>query len=88
LCALIKTGRIPLAIACVIFNLKVEPVLRFARWLWGMDKEAIQIMSDAYDRWARELLGVPHRSKTQRFANQRLVGTYLLEVRPSMKRPL
>lgn len=24
-----------------------------------MDKEASQIMSDAYDRWARELLGVP-----------------------------
>eukprot|EP00435_Cladocopium_sp_Y103_P034642 s2414_g9.t1 len=59
LCALVKAERIPLAIACVIFNLKIEPVLRFARWLWGMDEEALQISGNAYNHWARLLLGMP-----------------------------
>ena len=57
LCSLLRSGHIPLAVACIIFDTKVEAALRFGRWLWGTHSEAVSVLSDAYASWARLLLG-------------------------------
>ena len=55
--SLLCSGRIPLAIAYIIFDTKIEVALRFGRWLWGTSSEAISVLSDIYASWARLLLG-------------------------------
>ena len=57
LSSLLRSGHIPLAVACIIFDTKVEAALRFGRWLWGTHSEAVAVLSDAYASWARLLLG-------------------------------
>ena len=50
LCGLLRSGHIPLAVACIIFDTKVEAALRSGRWL----------LSGAGASWARLLLGTSH----------------------------
>ena len=57
LCGLVKGQRIPLALACFIFDCKVESSLRFGHWLWGVQAKALASLSDAYSSWARMLVG-------------------------------
>ncbi|CAE8689424.1 unnamed protein product, partial [Polarella glacialis] len=57
LCGIIEAQRIPLAIACHIFTIKIESTVRFGRWLWGATPEALTSLDAAYGKWAQQLLG-------------------------------
>ena len=57
LCSLISCLRAPLCVGILLFELKVESVLRFGRHLWATDNEAMSIIVSAYARWARQLIG-------------------------------
>ena len=54
--SLLCSRKIPLAIAVILFNLKVESVLRFGRWLWALPPAVQELLDLAYARWARQLL--------------------------------
>ena len=57
LCSLTKSKRIPLAVAAILFELKIEASLRFGRWIWGLDAEACAALTLSYERWSRQLVG-------------------------------
>ena len=50
-------ARLPLALGLAAFDIKVESMLRFGRWLWGIWPECLEVLDRAYKRWSRSLLG-------------------------------
>jgi hypothetical protein len=47
----------PIIAGPVLFELKVESVMRVGRWIWGCNDAARKFLNTAYERWARQLLG-------------------------------
>jgi hypothetical protein len=57
LAGLTRNKTIPISLALRMFDAKVEGSMRFSRWLWGASPELLTLADDAYNRWARTLLG-------------------------------
>ena len=57
LCFALHQQAIPLAIVRLLFIIKVESKLRFARWLWACNETALQALNSVYEDWARRLMG-------------------------------
>ena len=55
----VASGDVPLAVAASIFDMKIEGGLRFGRWLWCVGEGSVLAMDEAYQGWARALLGAP-----------------------------
>ena len=47
-----------MAIVLLMFNVKVEPKLRFGRWLWGSTEAGMARLNEATLAWAQQLLGI------------------------------
>ena len=54
---LVQSASLPLCFASALFEAKVEGYLRYSRWLLAIAPGAAQVFNDAYDSWARQLLG-------------------------------
>ena len=65
LCSLVSGRRIPLVMACLIFDLKIEPALKFGRWLWGVHEDSLAVLTESYNSWARMLLGSSRRRSAE-----------------------
>ena len=50
--------KVPMAIALLLYNVKVESKLRFGRWLWGANDAGMPLLDKATATWANQLLGV------------------------------
>jgi hypothetical protein len=59
LSGLVSSGSLPLAFAARIFEGKVDGFLRYGRWLVVLVWNAVELLDDAYHRWARAVLGSP-----------------------------
>ncbi|CAE8644499.1 unnamed protein product, partial [Polarella glacialis] len=57
---LLEGGVVPLALGDVLFTLKVESVMRFGRWLWGLDARVRLFLDAAYESWAKGFLAADH----------------------------
>ena len=44
LCSRLRSSPVPLAIALILFDLKVESTLRFGRWLWALSPESLSCL--------------------------------------------
>ncbi|CAK0888450.1 unnamed protein product, partial [Prorocentrum cordatum] len=57
--AQVASGDVPLPVAASIFDMKIEGGLRFGRWLWCVGEGSAEAVDEAYQSWARALLGAP-----------------------------
>ncbi len=56
LCGLLRHGKVPICMIRLVFVLKVESKLRFARWLWAAEPGALVLLTDVYKSWALQLM--------------------------------
>ena len=60
----VESRSLPLATAAEAFEAKVDSYMATARWLWGTSTLPRDIVDEAYDAWARGLLGgAPWRNR-------------------------
>ena len=57
LTSMVHSMDLPLSIALIHFSSKVEGTMRFGRWLTSCNEEALQLLDDTYEAWAKSLLG-------------------------------
>lgn len=60
LAGLVSAGLLPLPVAALLFECKVEGSLRFGRWLWGIEPTAREAFDSYLASWAKSLLGSDH----------------------------
>ena len=56
---LMESGGLPLCFALMLFEAKVEGLLRFGRWLLATCEGALDMYDKAFNRWSCALLGSP-----------------------------
>ena len=57
LAVLVASKVLPLSLAALLFESRIESAVRFGRWLWGLDPELRLLLEENYATWARLLLG-------------------------------
>eukprot|EP00973_Karenia_brevis_P011839 1606646-Karenia_brevis.AAC.1 len=57
LVGLIESRVVPLALGLRLFKGKVDGLLAFGRWLWGVFPECACLLDAAFEKWALVLLG-------------------------------
>ncbi len=57
LAGLVQMGAVSWPALCELFESKVDSLMDMGRWLFIMVEDAEKLVCEAYDRWARTLLG-------------------------------
>ena len=56
---LLETGGLPFAFGLLLFESVGDGYLRFGRWLLATSPGAKELFNNAFEKWARQLVGAP-----------------------------
>ena len=57
LSGLVQSCSVPISLAVVLFDSKIDGSVAYGRWLWGVYPECAEALDRSYENWARFLLG-------------------------------